>query len=238
MKIGADAGLELEFLNFSAAEGENFSYAARVCIASLFGGAPNMKVKSSVVYVLRNPFDHPRYLTDVPFEMITVNAGENKPFQFLYQLSHEMGHLSSQSSLRWKKVGSHQWIEEALCGAFSIHCLRAAAASQDMIWFRTGAREYLTTYIDKAYSSTQQLTPDWFVEHQPTLVKLNSLDDLIKPVSRIIADEFPDGAFVADNIALGDVALNPNLRDYLDDWSSRCALRANVPSFLKKRFAL
>ena len=237
MKIRTKLGLDIEFLNFNQLEIHGFFLAAKAAMDTLFAGVQTMPTKSKVVYILRNPYDHPRYLTETPFEMITVNAGENKPFQFMYQFAHEIGHLSSQSSSRWNKVGRHQWIEESLCGAFSIYCLRAAATSGDLVWFRNGAQEYLTTYVEKAYPVGSQLGSDWFTANVSTLKRLNSLDDIIKPISRLIADEFSNGEFVLDNIALGETTLNTNVDEYLDEWSKRCSLQKNVPNLLKERFA-
>jgi hypothetical protein len=36
-----------------------------------------------------------------PFELVSLNAEENRPFQFIYQFAHEIAHVMAQAGRRF-----------------------------------------------------------------------------------------------------------------------------------------
>jgi hypothetical protein len=103
------------------------AYIATSMIANLFfpnGNYPPLR--SNVISIVRNPVAPvPRYAADVPFELIMVNCAENRPWQYTYQVAHEFGHLSTRADQRHPRQDGNMWIEEAICGAYSICAIRA-----------------------------------------------------------------------------------------------------------------
>jgi hypothetical protein len=234
MRVTFIDGAEVELLNFSSVEQYSFLRAVGVAGAALGGKANLPTLKSDVIYVLRNPYDHPRYLTSFPFELIAVNAEENRPFQFLYQFAHEMGHLMAQAGLRIRDQHRHCWIEEAICGAYSIYCMRIATENGED-WVRAGAAVYLSEYIIPSYGKPEIVDARWYRENSSHLQQADRLTDKIKPLSWLIADVLDAGEFISDNVALINTPLTSNISAYFEEWERRCSSDKNVPSLLRDR---
>jgi len=166
--------------------------------------------------------------------LISVNAGENDWLQFAYQLAHETGHLMAQSWQRHQKPGHHSWLEEAVCGAYTIYGLRELSKNQAA---QGPAHDYLTT-VEQEYSQDTVVDAAWYGTNEKHLAASTTLIDIIKPLSRLIADEFPDGKFILDNMALIGMPPILEVAEYLQQWEKKCAGDSSVPAFLLSRLAI
>ena len=80
--------------------------------------------------------------------------------------------------------------------------------------------------LDKVSSAAS-----WFAVCKP-------LTDVIKPLSRLLADEFRGGEFVLDDMALIGMPSLPNVLDYLAAWEARFERSPNVPALLRSRLEI
>lgn len=212
-------------------------FIAAEWLVSLFTRAATLpRLKSSIVTVSRAAIDTPLYV-HAANELILLNCAINRPFQFAYQFSHEFGHLMAQAQSRLLQSGRHDWIKEAICGAYSVYAIRRMAAEGPML-LRDGAHSYLETCIQAEYYSQRHVDKTWFAEHREEIVTANNLNDRIKLISGMIADELHRGEFVNDNVSLINVPLNEDVRTYLRDWRANCHQYKCVPSILQNWFDL
>ena len=235
MKIDLGTGHSVYLLNFSPTEWGDFAFAAKeiFLLTAVKHGFPALR--SQDIYVFRNTFDlTPRYLSEPTAELLSVNAGVNDWQQFAYQLSHEASHLLAQNWRRYRKPDYYSWIEEALCGAHTIFCLRELSKKAGA-WQAYGPNYVVE--VEKEYPASA-IDVQWFNTHKSHLATASTLTDVIKPLSRLIADEFPDGQFVADNMKLIDTPSAPTVAEYLHEWKSRCDHTANVPALSVSRLGL
>ena len=65
-----------------------------------------------------------------------------------------------------------------------------------------------------------------------------TLTNEIKPLSRLIADEFPNAEFVADNMALIAAPPSSSIGDYLRGWQSHCRGGSSVPELLMSKLEI
>ena len=236
MKIQLCNDVTALLLNFSAAERGQFAEATQEIfkVTAEKYGFPSLR--SSEIYVFRNLDDiAPRYLNEPAAEFISLTVEGNFPLKFAYQLAHETGHLMSQNWKRFGKAGHHPWIEEAICGAYTIYCLRELAKIDG--WWKTEGQKYLTDDIEREYPPTT-LDRDWYKTNKSHLEAALGLTEIIKPLSRLIADQFLDGEFVVDNKALVDMPPMSDVTDYLAEWKSRCARESALPALLQSRLGL
>ena len=144
--------------------------------------------------------------------------------------------MMAHAGARFDTENPHHWIEEAICGAYTVYCIRAASTSSEE-WLRSGAKHYLADCIDKEYSSDVSITSEWYQTNAERLGQ-GGLTDRIKPLSRLIADELSEGEFISNNVALIGTPLNPAISDYLDAWELRCATGKTVPRLLRERLGI
>jgi hypothetical protein len=229
MKIDLEDGHSLYLLNFSSDQRDTFAHPAREIYRLTAGRFGFPTLRSREIYVFNNLHDDfPRYLSEPAAEFISVHVERDLPSKFAYQLAHETGHLLSQNWRRFQKPGFYSWIEEALCGTHSIYCTRKLLEQPG--WFQTNSQPYLD-YFDQTYPVTV-INADWYKTNKDHLAAASSLTDTIKQLSRLIADRFPDGQFVADNIALIETPPKPTVQEYLHEWQSRCRSTSNVAKLL------
>lgn len=193
-------------------------------------GFPSLRSKE--IYLFENLHDAtPRYLTSTATEFISFNIDGYFPIRFVYQFAHEMGHLMSQAWQRHRQPSHYSWIEEALCGAFSIYCIRQLAGVPSP-WFQDASEHCLRTYIDVHYPPIP-IDHAWYIANQLHLAASDTLTPTIKLLSRMIADAMPSGMFVEDNKALVGIQSDPDVAQYLCTWETRCARATSVPKLFK-----
>jgi hypothetical protein len=112
-----------ELKGFSAQERDLAALATRFTADLFFPKGDFPPLKSNVITVVRTAEPRPMYVSGAQ-ELIHVNCSENRPWQYTFQLAHELGHLASRADLRFPRQDGNLWIEEAICGAYSVYALR------------------------------------------------------------------------------------------------------------------
>jgi hypothetical protein len=169
------------------------------------------------------------YAFGTPNELIYVNCAENKPWQFTFQLAHEFGHLASRSDLRFPRQDGNAWIEEAICGAYSVYAIRAMSEIDGPL--KEGAQLYLRDGF-KNYSPTE-VNAHWFAQNLASFRAASNLTEDLEKLSGYIEARLPVRQVIADNRAILDTPLNNELSEYLSDWKSRCVGANTVPALLE-----
>jgi hypothetical protein len=98
---------------------------------------------------------------------------------------------------------------------------------------QNGAASYLQSMKHYANPANIVLDASWFKTNEQTLSDATELTDTIRLISTCIANQFPAGGFIDDNMKLIDVPLTKDLNKYLTNWDTRCVSRENVPQLLK-----
>jgi hypothetical protein len=187
-------------------------------------------LRSNVIRIMRNPTaPTPVYVANVPFELIIVNSAENRPWQYTYQVAHEFGHLSSRSDKRHPRQDGNQWIEEVICGAYSVYAIRAMSEAEGPL--KDGAQEYLHKHLNDYRSD--EVDADWFARHLPEFKTATKLTTPLRKLSGYIAARLPLGQVIADNRAIIDTPLNNDHWAYLSDWKKRCNGPHTIPALLE-----
>jgi hypothetical protein len=207
------------------------AYIATSMIANLFfpnGNYPPLR--SNVISIVRNPAAPvPRYAVDVPFELIMVNCAENRPWQYTYQVAHEFGHLSTRADKRHPRQDGNMWIEEAICGVYSIYAIRAMSEAEGPL--KGGAQDYLHNHLNDHRSD--EVDADWFARHLPEFRIATTLTAPLMKLSGYIAARLLVGQVTADNRAIMDTPLNEDHWAYLSDWKKRCNGPHTIPALLE-----
>jgi hypothetical protein len=69
------------------------------------------------------------------------DEGRYRPWQYTYQVAHEFGHLGTRADKRYPRLDGNKWIEEAICGAYSVYAIRAMSEAEGPL--KSGAQNYL-----------------------------------------------------------------------------------------------
>jgi hypothetical protein len=221
----------LELCGFSEQE-RLMAHIATTMTADLFfpnGNYPPLR--SNVIRIMRDPTaPTPVYVANVPFELIKVNCAENKPWQYTYQVAHEFGHLSSRSDKRHPRQDGNAWIEEVICGAYSIYAIRAMSKAEGPM--KSGAQDYLDNCLNDYRS--HEVDANWFARHLPEFRTATTLTAPLMKLSGYIAARLPIGQVIADNRAIMDSPLNEDHWAYLSEWKKRCKGPNTVPALLER----
>jgi hypothetical protein len=219
-----------ELCGFSELE-KRLACIATVMTANLFfpnGNYPPLR--SNVIRIVRVPTAPvPIYAAHVLFELITVNCAENRPWQYTQQVAHEFGHLSTRADKRYPRQDGNMWIEEAICGAYSIYAIRAMSEAEGPL--KVGAHYYLYNCLNDYRSD--EVDADWFARHLPEFRTAATLTMPLMKLSGYIAARLPVGQVIADNRAIMDNPLNEDHRAYLSDWKKRCNGPLTIPALLE-----
>jgi hypothetical protein len=207
-----------ELIGFSELE-KPLAYIATSMTANLFFPLGNYPpLRSNVIRIVRKPTALvPLYVADVPVELIIVNCTENRPWQYTYQVAHEFGHLATRADKRYPRLDGNKWIEEAICGAYSVYAIRAMSEAEGPL--KSGAQNYLRELND--YCS-DEVDAGWFARHLPEFRTATTLTASLMKLSGYIAARLSIGQVIADNRAIMDCPLNEDHWAYLSDWKKRC----------------
>ena len=121
------------------------------------------------------------------------------------------------------------WIEEAICGAYSIYAIRAMSEAEGPL--KSGAQEYLHTGLNDHRSD--EVDAGWFARHLPEFRTATTLTAPLMKLSGYITTRLPVGQVIADNRAIMDTPLNGDHSAYLSDWKRRCKGPRTVPALLE-----
>lgn len=194
---------------------------------ALFDATGWPPLKSEVILVFNKPeAECPMYLAGGAIEMIRVKVERNLPWQFGYQLAHELGHLSARSDLRHPRLDGLMWIEEALCECHSMIGMAHLA--------RNGPRpEHALSYLNDLLS--RHASPEisggskWFEDNSAKLAEARTLVDEAKVAARYIYGTVDPTRILSDNRRLIDLPTGLELRPFLDRWRELLGEGRSVP---------
>lgn len=186
-------------------------------------------LKSNEITITRAVLPSPLYAFGTSNELIYLNCSENKPWQFTFQLAHELGHLASRSDLRFPRQDGNMWIEEAICGAYSVYAIRSISEMGGPL--QKGAQDYLREELNNYWPG--EVDGQWFAQKLPEFRNANTLTQTLEKLSGYIAAKLPVAKVIADNRAILYTPLNTNSSAYLADWKSRCVGTDNLPALLE-----
>jgi hypothetical protein len=216
-----------ELYGFSELEKPMVNTATMMTADLFFPNGDYPPLRSDVIRIKRDAnASVPRYVAHVPFELIVVNCAENRPWQYTYQVAHEFGHLSSRADKRHPRPDGNMWIEEAICGAYSLYAIRAMSETEGPM--KDGAQDYLHNGLSDHRSD--EVNADWFAQHLPEFRTATTLTTPLMKLSGYIAARLPVGQVIADNRAIMDNPLNEDHWAYLSDWKKRCNGPLTIPA--------
>jgi hypothetical protein len=219
-----------ELCGFSEREKPEAYTATLITANLLFPNGNYPPLKSNVIRISRDPTaSSPMYVANVPFELIIVTSAENRPWQYTYQVSHEFGHLSTRSDKRHPRQDGNMWIEEAICGAYSVYAIRGMSTAEGPL--KGGAQNYLRDGFNDYRSD--EVDADWFSRQLPGFRTATTLTTSLMKLSGYIASRLPVGQVIADNRAIMDSPPNEDYWTYLSDWKKRCNGPHTVPALLE-----
>jgi hypothetical protein len=220
-----------ELCGFSELEKPNAQIATKMTADLFFPNRNYPPLRSDVIRIRHDPnASGPVYAANVPFELIMVNCAENRPWQYTYQVAHEFGHLSTRSDKRHPRQDGNMWIEEAICGAYSIYAIRTMSETEGPL--KDGAQEYLHNSLNDYRSD--EIDADWFAQHLPEFRTATTLTPPLMKLSGYISARLPVGQVIADNGAIMDNPLNEDHWAYLSDWKKRCNGLHTIPALLER----
>lgn len=220
------------FVGFQPFEIAQHRRAASACWRTLFpkDDPPRMRgpgfqiirdlSRKTPIYVVGSPLAH---------EMIILNSGPSRPWQFTYQFAHELGHFASQARLRFPRADGLNWIEEMLCECYSLIAMRAMMTGDD-IDLREGASQYDTSLHSKHRETLVDRA--WLAQVLPQLRTQGYLSEDSMRIARYVFDRVSMDRIVADNRLLPEVAVNLSLNEFLTAWETLSGSGPSVPSTL------
>lgn len=207
------------------------SYMATTMTANLFfpnGNYPPLR--STAIRITRDPTaSTPVYVANASFELIKVNHAESAFWQFTYQVAHEFGHLATRSDKRHPRQDGNMWIEEAICGAYSVYAIRVMSETEGPL--RWGAQDYVQNHLTDY--RWEDVDANWFAQHLPGFRTATKLTAPLMKLSGYIAARLSVDQVIADNRAIMQNPLNEDHSVYLSDWRKRCKGPCTVPALLE-----
>jgi hypothetical protein len=206
--------------------------AVTKCLGRSLIGSRNIRnLRTSEVEIVRIESESaPMYVSNSPNELIVVNCGENYPFQFTFQLAHELGHLSTASYLRYPRSDGNKWIEEAMCGAYSLIGLRSYASLGKK--HEIGVSSYLSGDEMKNERAFVDVTQEWFEIQRSELSSTTTLTPNVRKISGLIDANLTSNQIISDNIAIADVPVGTDTQTFLNAWSVQCSGLNTTPKLL------
>jgi hypothetical protein len=168
--------------------------------------------------------------------IVRVKVASTYWCQLVYQFSHELGHIVSNSwGERWSPGTAHMWLEEACCGALSLLALERMAerwAAHNVFGdasYAAAFRDYLAKHLGE-YSASGSLTPDtlqsWWVGNEGPLATGESLNGVNMPFAALLYGQMCEKpALWHDMRALNrwPRPVGLSLGDHLEAWEEHCA---------------
>jgi hypothetical protein len=227
---GTMSNVTFELRDFSALEKPLADCATQMTVDLFFPNGDFPPLKSNVIVITRSPTaPTPMYVANLPYEAITVNCAENRPWQYTYQLAHELGHLTTRSDTRHPRRDGNLWIEEAICGAYSVYAIRAMSETAGRM--QHGALDYLRNDLNDYRA--EEVNAEWFAQHFDGFRTATGLTGPLMKLSGYIAGRLPVSQVISDNRAIMHNPLNEDHAAYVSDWRRRCEGDENVPAILE-----
>ena len=181
--------------------------------------------------------------------LILINSSERHWSQYVYQLSHELGHVLCNFRRNDLGVNRFQWLEEALCGAMSLFVMERLAANWPIGPGEDGAH-YAPSVADYAqerrriYALHSRITNlrAWYLAHFEALCETRGFVAINQPASIWLADRFHEEPSLIASMRYLNVWPNDrsaSLTEYLLRWKRHClAGREGLPALLAREFAM
>jgi hypothetical protein len=203
--------------------------AKTAVVEALFAKIGYPRLKSEVVHIINKPGAHvPLYRVDTPEETILIASAGNFPWQFSYQLAHELSHMSARADLRFPRCDGLNWIEETLAETHSLIVMRRMAETTGPL--QENALKY-DTDLHRQYRETR-IDRGWYAANANQLSDMKSLSDLGKALARHLFDRVPHDRVLSDNRLLLSLGTGVNLPTFLAKWGELGGGGLNVPSIL------
>lgn len=216
--------------NFDQREVNLAILASGLCLEMFFPNGDYPTLRSDLVIIRKEPaLPAPVYVQNFPGELIIVNSEYDRPWQYVYQLAHELGHLAARGDLRYLRPDGNHWIEETISGAFSVMAMTAIAGTPGPL--QGGAQSYLDSLLSGQYRH-DDVDGAWFADQLGGFRQAEALTDVVMKLSGYIASRITVPQIVADARTLIGLELNLDLNDFLVSWRERCAGPNSVPSLL------
>jgi hypothetical protein len=203
--------------------------AMTAVVESLFATIGYPPLKSDVVHIVNKPGrQFPLYCAGTAEETILIVSPDNYPWQFSYQLAHELSHMSARADLRFPRCDGLNWIEETLAETHSLIAMRRMAQTAGPL------QENAINYDADLHRQHREvpINGEWYAANADQLRAMESLSDLGKALARHLFDQVPHDRVLTDNRLLLELGTGANLSNFLASWSERGGGGLNVPSTL------
>lgn len=197
---------------------------------ALFGSIGFPRLKSEAIAVHNHPHSNlaPVYCSGTTQETIILRSPGNQPWQYAFQLAHELGHMSARADLRFPRKDGLMWIEEMLADC---HCLIAFHyMRQTEGALTTGADRYLQELLAVRH---QAIDKTWFASQRDALRRAAILTDPIKALARHVFANVASERILRDNRLLIELETGLQLTTFLEQWETLSGTEPSVPSTLR-----
>lgn len=198
-------------------------------VESLFAKLGYPTLKSDIVHIVNTPERPcPLYSANTAEETILIASRDNRPWQFSYQLAHELSHMSARADLRFPRRDGLNWIEETLAEAHSLIAIRRM--SQTACPLQKNAIIY-DADLQREHREVP-INGEWFAANSDQLRAMEGLGDLGMALARHLFDRVPHDRVLADNRLLLELGTGKDLSSFLANWKERGGGGLCVPSTL------
>ena len=203
--------------------------AMSAVVEALFARVGYPQLKSDIVHIVNEPErSFPLYCAGIAEERILIASPGNYPWQFAYQLAHELGHMSARADLRFPRRDGLNWVKRILAEAHSLIALRRMADAP-------GPLQHNAIIYDGALHRQNRevgIDAEWFTENAERLSAMNSLNELGKALARHLFDRVPHDRILRDNRLLLELGTGEELPAFLENWIKIGGGGASVPATL------
>ncbi|MBX8812125.1 hypothetical protein HBA91_05785 [Ochrobactrum sp. MR34] len=190
-------------------------------------GLPTLR--SQCIHIVRDcSKEAPMYVSNCGYEKIIVNSKHAFYWQYAYQISHELGHLSTSSWKRHPRTDGHMWIEEALCECHSLIALQEMSKITGPL--QVGAIDYCSI-LDEKHNDVE-VAPEWFSQNKTALSQATSLTKEAFYMSRYIKKSVPADSILRDNRLINQLPVGLSFNEYLTEWQNLSGDEVSVPKAL------
>ncbi|MBR2691897.1 MAG: hypothetical protein IKE42_28915 [Aquamicrobium sp.] len=198
---------------------------------TLFGVHGFPDTKSKTITIKRTTTrETPMYAADTSNELIILTAGENRPWQFAYQLSHEFGHLAARADLRHPRIDGNHWVEEMLCECYSLIALDAMAREPSAV--QSGAVSYFNALNEEHRDAV--VDEEWFQAALPELTASKTLTPKAMKIARYIFDRTKPDTIIRDNNLVATVPVGLSIHKHLKHWHALSQNEVSVAKWISE----
>ncbi len=203
--------------------------AMTAVLESLFAKIGYPPLKSEVVHIVNAPErETPLYRADATEETILIVSRGNYPWQFSYQLAHELSHMSARADLRFPRRDGLNWIEETLAEIHSLIAMQRMAETAGPL--QENAIKYAADLAGQ--HPKVPINAGWYAANAEELRTMETLSNPGQALARHLFDQVPYDRVLTDNRLLLDLGTGADLSTFLTSWRERGGGGPSVPSTL------